>query len=199
MILVQAISMQPDERRIIILDEIPGQDESDTSTSTKGRRTNRSSVSQLPKGSAGSTRQRASARPATSLTCPSEPRDLGQGGYESARTAQSTPYRRTAGAPMRTAAGSCIVFLEQSSWSHYLLRGHHRVRGTSGTTSCRCGEVIIRTSFDDTDLRSFYRHKSASDAAARTTSTEGGPLLSYANSCTATSSTQVTVGHRQLK
>ena len=49
MILVQVISMQPDEKRIIILDEIPGQDESDTSTTTKGRRTNRSSVSQLPK------------------------------------------------------------------------------------------------------------------------------------------------------
>ena len=87
LILVQAISMQPDERRIIILDEIPGQDESDASTSTKGRRTNRSSISQLPKGSAGRTRQQASARPATSLTCPSEPQDPGQGGHESTTSA----------------------------------------------------------------------------------------------------------------
>ena len=36
---MQAINMQPEERRIIILDEIPGQDESDASTSTKGRQT----------------------------------------------------------------------------------------------------------------------------------------------------------------
>ena len=64
--------MQPGGREIIILEDIPGQDESDASIQTKGRRANRSSSSQLPKGSAGRTRQQASAGPATSLTCPSE-------------------------------------------------------------------------------------------------------------------------------
>jgi len=107
--------MQPDERRIIILDEIPGQDESDTSTTTKGRRTNRSSVSQLPKGSAGSTRQRASARPATSLTCPSEPLDLGQGGYESASSAVDTLQANSrgsnanSGGQLRSASGAVVL------------------------------------------------------------------------------------------
>ena len=120
--------MQPDERRIIILDEIPGQDESDASTSTKGRRTNRSSISQLPKGSVGRTRQQASARPATSLTRTRGKEDM------RARPVQSTPQGRTAGAPMRTAeedpmrtaADSRVVPPEQSIWSHHLLRGPRR-------------------------------------------------------------------------
>jgi hypothetical protein len=79
--------MQPVERGIIILDDIPGQDESDVSIRTKGRRTNRSSSSQLPKGSSGSTRRRASAGPATSLTRASELRGPRQGGHESASNA----------------------------------------------------------------------------------------------------------------
>ena len=73
-----------------MLEDIPGQDESDASIQTKGRRANRSSSSQLPKGSAGRTRQQASAGPATSLTCPSEPRGPGQGGQESSVSAVDT-------------------------------------------------------------------------------------------------------------
>ena len=98
--------MQPDERRIIILDEIPGQDESDASTSTKGRRTNGSSISQLPKGSAGRTRQQASARPATSLTCPSEPQDPGQGGHESTTSAVDNPGANSRGSNANSGGGS---------------------------------------------------------------------------------------------
>ena len=82
--------MQPGERGIIMLEDIPVQDESDASIRTRGRRTNRSSSSQLPKGSLGSTRRRASAGPATSLTRASEPRGLGQGGQESAVSAVDT-------------------------------------------------------------------------------------------------------------
>jgi hypothetical protein len=98
--------MQPDERRIIILDEIPGQDESDASTSTKGRRTNRSSISRLPKGSAGRTRQQASARPVTSLICPSEPQDPGQGGHESTTSAVDTPWANSRGSNAISGGGS---------------------------------------------------------------------------------------------
>ena len=97
--------MQPEERRIIILDEIPGQDESDASTSTKGRRTNKSSISQLPKGSAGRTRQQASARPATSLTCPSEPQDPGQGGHESTTSAVDTSWANSGGGSNANSGG----------------------------------------------------------------------------------------------
>ena len=73
-----------------MLEDIPVQDESDVSIRTRGRRTNRSSSSQLPKGSSGSTRRRASAGPATSLTRASEPRGPGQGGQESAVSAVDT-------------------------------------------------------------------------------------------------------------
>ena len=73
-----------------MLEDIPGQDESDTSIQTKGRSTNRSSSSQLPKGSSGSTRRRASTGPVTSLTRESEPRGPGQGGQESSISAVDT-------------------------------------------------------------------------------------------------------------
>jgi hypothetical protein len=90
--------MQPGEKGIIMLEDIPVQDESDVSIRTRGRRTNRSSSSQLPKGSSGSTKRRASAGPATSLTRASELRGPGQGGQESAVSALAgAPYRPMAG------------------------------------------------------------------------------------------------------
>ena len=98
-----------------MLEDIPVQDESDVSIRTRGRRTNRSSSSQLPKGSSGSTRRRASAGPATSLTRASEPRGPGQGGQESAVSAVDTLQASGRGSLQAYGRGDFITIDEGES------------------------------------------------------------------------------------
>jgi hypothetical protein len=98
-----------------MLEDIPVQDESDASIRTRGRRTNRSSSSQLPKGSSGSTRRRASAGPATSLTRASEPRGPGQGGQESAVSAVETLQAYGRGSLQAYGRGDVITIDEGES------------------------------------------------------------------------------------